>query len=92
MYQIIGQLTSGVQIKDPDAISLNAIIHPRCAPDIFNTDQGSQFTSLEFTQLLKQHGIAISMDGKAAGATTCSLSVCGNRSSTRKCICALTIQ
>jgi putative transposase len=34
------------------------------APDIFNTDQGSQFTSLEFTQLLKDNGIAISMDGK----------------------------
>jgi len=33
-------------------------------PDIFNTDQGSQFTSLEFTQLLKDNGIAISMDGK----------------------------
>jgi putative transposase len=33
-------------------------------PEIFNTDQGCQFTSLEFTQLLKEHGIAISMDGK----------------------------
>ena len=33
-------------------------------PEIFNTDQGSQFTSLEFTRLLKDHGIAISMDGK----------------------------
>ena len=33
-------------------------------PEIFNTDQGCQFTSLEFTQLLKDHGIAISMDGK----------------------------
>jgi len=33
-------------------------------PEIFNTDQGSQFTSLAFTQLLKDHGIAISMDGK----------------------------
>ncbi|MFQ5582796.1 MAG: IS3 family transposase [Mariprofundaceae bacterium] len=33
-------------------------------PEIFNTDQGSQFTSMEFTGLLKQHGIAISMDGK----------------------------
>ena len=32
-------------------------------PDIFNTDQGSQFTSLEFTGLLKEHGIQISMDG-----------------------------
>lgn len=34
------------------------------APEIFNTDQGSQFTSLEFTQTLKNHGIKISMDGK----------------------------
>ena len=33
-------------------------------PDIFNTDQGSQFTSLECTGLLKEHGIAISMDGR----------------------------
>ena len=33
-------------------------------PDIFNTDQGSQFTSLEFTELLKENGIAISMDGR----------------------------
>jgi len=33
-------------------------------PEIFNTDQGSQFTSMEFTGLLKQHDIAISMDGK----------------------------
>ena len=33
-------------------------------PEIFNTDQGSQFTSVEFTDLLKAHGIAISMDGK----------------------------
>jgi putative transposase len=33
-------------------------------PEIFNTDQGSQFTSLEFTQLLKDNRIAISMDGK----------------------------
>ena len=34
------------------------------APEIFNTDQGSQFTSLEFTQALKAAGIKISMDGK----------------------------
>ena len=32
-------------------------------PDIFNTDQGCQFTSREFTGLLKDHGIRISMDG-----------------------------
>ena len=33
-------------------------------PEIFNTDQGCQFTSREFTHLLKDHGIRISMDGK----------------------------
>lgn len=33
-------------------------------PEIFNTDQGSQFTSLEFTELLKDAGVKISMDGK----------------------------
>ena len=33
-------------------------------PDIFNTDQGSQFTSLEFTAIMNDHGIKISMDGK----------------------------
>ena len=35
-------------------------------PAIFNTDQGSQFTSDTFTTLLKRHGIRISMDGKGA--------------------------
>src|SRR5215471_15379998 len=33
-------------------------------PEIFNTDQGSQFTSDDFTGTLNRHGIAISMDGK----------------------------
>jgi len=35
-------------------------------PDIFNTDQGSQFTSEAFTGMLKHHNIRISMDGKGA--------------------------
>src|SRR4051794_9960304 len=33
-------------------------------PGIFNTDQGAQFTSDEFTTMLRDHGIAISMDGR----------------------------
>lgn len=33
-------------------------------PEMFNTDQGSQFTSFEFVSLLQGHGIRISMDGK----------------------------
>ncbi len=35
-------------------------------PEIFNTDQGSQFTSLDFVKLLKDAEIGISMDGKGA--------------------------
>jgi putative transposase len=33
-------------------------------PEIFNTDQGSQFTSEEWVKVLKDAGVAISMDGK----------------------------
>lgn len=38
------------------------LAHTRC--DIFNTDQGSQFTSKGFTDMLKDNSIHISMDGK----------------------------
>jgi putative transposase len=34
------------------------------APEIFNTDQGAQFTSQAFTSVLDQHSVRISMDGK----------------------------
>ena len=36
----------------------------RSKPDLFNTDQGSQFTSREFTSVLEQNQVAISMDGR----------------------------
>jgi len=35
-------------------------------PQIFNTDQGSQFTSHAFTEALRSNGIAVSMDGKGS--------------------------
>ena len=35
-------------------------------PEIFNTDQGSQFTSFDFTNVLKKNEINISMDGKGS--------------------------
>jgi putative transposase len=37
-------------------------------PEIFNTDQGSQFTSAGFTEVLKGRGIRISMDGRGRAA------------------------
>ena len=33
-------------------------------PEVFNTDQGSQFTSQEFTRILQDHEVKITMDGK----------------------------
>ena len=56
-----------VSISMETSFCLDAVeeaLHRHGAPEIFNTDQGSQFTSEAFTGLLKANGIAISMDGK----------------------------
>jgi putative transposase len=44
--------------------ALEAALARHGKPEIFNTDQGSQFTSPAFTQVLKGAGVKISMDGK----------------------------
>jgi putative transposase len=44
--------------------ALNEAILLHGKPDIFNTDQGVQFTSKDFTKLLESEAIKISMDGK----------------------------
>ena len=44
--------------------ALEAAIEDYGCPQIFNTDQGAQFTSEAFTDVLKDHHIKISMDGK----------------------------
>ena len=46
--------------------AVEAALAKYAKPEIFNTDQGSQFTSAEFTGLLRDNTIAISMDGKGA--------------------------
>jgi putative transposase len=56
-----------VSVTMDDAFCANALksaIRRHGAPDIFNTDQGSQFTGNAFTGVLKEHSIEISMDGK----------------------------
>ena len=45
--------------------ALNEAIHKFGPPEIMNTDQGSQFTSFDWTDRLKRIGTRISMDGKA---------------------------
>ena len=44
--------------------ALNEALQRYGTPRIFNTDQGSQFTSSTFLNVLRRHGIAISMDGQ----------------------------
>jgi putative transposase len=44
--------------------ALNAALDIYGRPEIFNSDQGSQFTSKDFTSVLKENKIRISMDGK----------------------------
>ena len=44
--------------------ALEEAIETYGCPEIFNTDQGSQFTSKHFTGVLKANNVQISMDGK----------------------------
>ena len=46
--------------------ALEEVIARYGTPEIFNTDQGSQFTSDAFTGTLKEHNIRITMDGKGS--------------------------
>ena len=48
------------------AAALEEAIGKHGKPEIFNSDQGSQFTSEAFTGILEKNGIAISMDGKGS--------------------------
>ena len=45
-------------------VALEEALEKYGTPDIFNTDQGSQFTSVAFTNVLRNNGIRISMDGR----------------------------
>ena len=55
-------------------------------PEIFNTDQGVQFTSQDFTSLLKIESIKISMDGRGRTYDNISLSVFGDLLNMKKSI------
>jgi putative transposase len=44
--------------------ALEEALQKHGAPEIFNSDQGAQFTSEDFTEILKREDVAISMDGK----------------------------
>jgi len=57
------KLSNSIDVKlTTDVLKEALILYPK--PDIFNSDQGSQYTAKEHVQLLKKHDIQISMDGK----------------------------
>ena len=55
--------------------ALNEALDTSGRPEIFNTDQGSQFTSFEVTGRLKEAGITISMDGRGRCITGLAVSL-----------------
>lgn len=61
---IVGWSISNTMTAEWTRQIIEAAIAEHGAPEIVNTDQGSQFTSEIFTSLLAEHGIRISMDGK----------------------------
>ena len=58
-WRLSNTLTAGFCVE-----SLSEALARFGKPGIFNTDQGAQFTSEEFTKILRDHGIEISMDGR----------------------------
>ena len=62
--KVLSWRVSNVMDTDFCVEALNEALNRHGTPEIFNTDQGSQFTSEAFTSVLKQRNIKISMDGK----------------------------
>src|SRR5271169_3850836 len=61
-----GQSSATARSSPRDRATLEDAVARHGKPDIFNTDQGSQFTGGAFTGALAGNGIAISMDRKGA--------------------------
>ena len=62
--KVLAWRTSNTLTADFCVEALQEAITRYGRPEIFNTDQGAQFTSAEFTGVLESHGIKISMDGR----------------------------
>lgn len=62
--KVLAWRLSNTLAVDPCVAALEEALSRFGCPEIFNTDQGSQFTCPDFTGVLKSHEIAISMDGR----------------------------
>lgn len=63
-YVLSWKLSNSLEVDFCIEATENALSKSVRKPEIFNTDQGSQFTSDEFTNLISSNGIKLSMDGK----------------------------
>lgn len=59
----IAYFTAASQPQTPPLDAVTEAIYRYGVPEIFNTDQGSQFTSTDFVALIRDNGIKICMDG-----------------------------
>ena len=62
--RVLAWRTSNTLTTDFCVEALNEALAKYGTPGIFNTDQGSQFTSAAFTKVLESRGVRLSMDGK----------------------------
>jgi putative transposase len=62
--RVLAWRVSNTLDTDPCIAALEEALARYGAPEIFNTDQGAQYTSEAFTAVLRTHHITISMDGK----------------------------
>ena len=62
--RVLAWRVSNTLDAEPCVEALEEAIARYGAPEIFNTDQRAQFTADAFTKVLKDNGVAISMDGK----------------------------
>ena len=62
--EVLSWRISNVMDADFCIEALQETLNRYGTPEIFNSDQGSQFSSEAFTCVLKKHGAKISMDGK----------------------------
>lgn len=69
--KVLSWRVSNVMDSDFCIEALEEAIHRYGTPEIFNTDQGAQFTANAFTDVLKQNNIRILMDGKGRWIDNC---------------------
>ncbi len=62
--RVLAWRVSNTLDTDPCMAALEEALARYGPPEIFNTDQGAQYTSEAFTAVLRTHEVSISMDGK----------------------------